>query len=248
VLEWIPLLGAFHVLAKERVRLLPALAPVALWTAMVVARGGDWMPGSRYLLPLVALLVVALASAPRLARPLAAAALIWTAVQILPAEAPSTSQVGALYRKMNLLRVQARWWESLGTWIARAVPPDTKFASGPSGALAYASRLRVFDMYGLCSKVSRARDGLPGHRLWGLPDAVTWGADLVYLGDDLPQGAPWDVVMAIAEYQVRSVPGFTRHYLPNGIGHPAEYWPMDILTDVLWVRRGSALSPDPAGR
>jgi arabinofuranosyltransferase len=55
--EWWPLVPAFLWTTSRRRALLPILVPVALLTCLVVTRGGDWMPGGRYLVPLLVVLV-----------------------------------------------------------------------------------------------------------------------------------------------------------------------------------------------
>jgi arabinofuranosyltransferase len=238
--EWLPLLAVVPALARRRASLLPAFAAALGWAALTTLRGGDWMPGSRYLLPLVVLLVLGLAALVPYRRIAAAVALAWSLLQLTPDEEPSRSPVGRLYREMVELRVQSRWWESVGSWLARAVPPSTRLACGPSGALPYASRLTTFDMFGLCSRVTFERDGPPGHRLWGLKDAAASGAAVIYPGEPIPQTHDLAVVSRAAAEHVRTVPGFENDYEPVGLVHTPEYH-VDILSDVIWVRRGSGL-------
>ncbi len=112
--------------------------------------------------------------------------------------------------------------------------------SGPSGALPYASRLPVFDLYGLCSEVTHVREGDPGHRLWGLASAVAAGVDVVYPGAPLSQRASWARIKQEALTHVADVENFERDFEPIGIAHFPEY-NSDMLADIIWVRRGSGL-------
>src|SRR4029077_2290212 len=61
--EWWPLLLILPWIVRHARRLLPALVPAILWAVLVTLRGGDWMPGGRYLLPLVILLIGSAAAA-----------------------------------------------------------------------------------------------------------------------------------------------------------------------------------------
>ena len=131
--------------------------------------------------------------------------------------------------------MQSRWWESIGTWLRGTLPADATFASGPSGALPYAARLRTFDMFGLCSDVTHRHEGAAGHRLWGIEEAIAGRPDLVYPGQRLPQIDDWGVILEAAGRTVGDAPGFAQAYRPLGIVHQAEYH-LDMLRDVLWVR------------
>jgi hypothetical protein len=235
-LEWWPLLVAVPVLWGTRRALLPGIAPVAVWTALVVARGGDWMPGSRYLLPLLVILVAAAASPSlsrwtRLAAPLLT---VWACVLLLPLPDPSVRFAGSAWRAMAEHRVQSRWWEALGTLLRRTVPEGTTLASGPSGALPYASGMRTFDMFGLCSVVTARRAGGTGHRLWGIQQAVGQ-RDIIYIGSVLPQVLDPRAVAAAAEEQVANVAGIRPAYQPVLVMHSPEAH-LDVVADVLWVR------------
>jgi hypothetical protein len=234
--EWWPLLLALPLAARRVPSALPFVVPAAAWSLMVVTRGGDWMPGSRYLLPLLVLLVSAVAAGPaRAARLLTAVPVIWGLLLLAPLEQPSRLPVGSVWRDMAEHRVQSRWWESIGAWLRSRVPPDTRLATGPSGALPYASRLQTFDMYGLCSRVSNSGLGEVGHRLWGVPEAVASGVDILYAGQKVPQSDDWGLVLGTARLHVRSVSDFEKSYRPLGIAHTPEYH-LDLVSDLLWVR------------
>lgn len=250
--EWWPLLVGAPLLARRWRTLAPALAPALVWTALVVGRGGDWMPGSRYLLPLLVLLTAGTAASPGpLARASAAAMAVWGCVLLIPLPDPGVPVAGSAWRAMAEHRVQSRWWEALGTLLCVTVPPGTPLATGPSGALPYASRLPAFDMYGLCSVVREEREGYPGHRLWGLRQAAGT-ASVIYIGNPLPQERDRRAVAAAAEAQVGGVPGFRSRYAPLFVLHEPEA-SLDVVADVLWVtsavaatieaRRSPAASP-----
>ena len=242
--EWWPLLPAALWIAPRFRVLLPALAPATLWIGVVLARGGDWMPGGRYLLPLLVIVAFAAAMAAarlpgRAALWLAIAPVAWGLVLLMPHEQPldQTSYVpaGRAWRAMAEHRVQSRWWEGLGTWVRRSVPPGTFLATGPSGALPYAARLRTFDLYGLCSQVTQPREGEAGHRLWGLKDAVAAGVDVIYPGQGLLMVESEEAVLASARLHFADTPGVLERYRPVAISHAPEYH-LDFLRDVLWVR------------
>ncbi len=240
LIEWWPLLLAAPWIARRHRAALPVLCPVGAWTLLVVARGGDWMPGGRYLLPLLVLLVAGAGAAltegtGRLGRVILIASVAWGLVLLAPIERPSRSPVGASWRAMAEHRVQSRWWESIGTWLRGTLPADATLASGPSGALPYAARLRTFDMFGLCSEVTHRHEGAAGHRLWGIEEAIAGRPDLVYPGQRLPQIDDWGAILGAARRPVYDTPGFAQAYRPLGIVHGAEYH-LDLLRDVLWVR------------
>ena len=235
LLEWWPLLLAVPALLRGR-RALPALLAALGWTAVVALRGGDWMPGSRYLLPLLVVLVLAAAHrAGRLRAPLVAALALWGVVQVVPLHQPRPPIVGALARAMAEHRVQSRWWEALGRWLGASAPPDTTLATGPAGALPYASGLPTFDMYGLCSPVASTGDGQAGHRLWGLPEALAAGSTLLYPGRPLPQVADDVAVVTAAERALQGTPAALERYRPRLVRHRPEHT-LDVVVDVVWVR------------
>jgi hypothetical protein len=249
LLEWWPLLTAVPILIRRRSSIAPVLSATLTWTVLVVTRGGDWMPGGRYLLPLLALLVAGTAAlAPgRRARLAVAAAVAWGLVQLAPLERPSRSPLGGAWRAMAEHRVQSRWWESLGAWLRRSMPPGARLAAGPVGALPYAAGLPTFDMYGLCSDVAGGREGEAGHRLWGLREAVSWGAEIIYPGQGLPQTGDWPEVLEAAERQVEGEPAVRERYRPLAISHDPEYR-LDMIKDIIWIRRDAPGSDRTSGR
>lgn len=240
--EWWPLLLGVPFLARRWRALAPALAPTLAWTALVVARGGDWMPGSRYLLPLLVLLTTGTAAFPgRLARASAAAMAVWGCLLLAPLPDPAVPVAGSAWRAMAELRTQSRWWEALGTFVRTTLPPGTTLGTGAAGALPYASGLPTLDMAGLCTVVTTHREGIPGHRLWGIGQAIG-RCDVIYgLGSfkPLPQVLDPRAVSAAAEAQAAEIPGFRQRYDPLIVLHRPETR-LDVVADVLWVTPAAA--------
>lgn len=237
LLEWWPLLLVLPAVWKRRRLLLPAIVPVVGWTALVVARGGDWMPGSRYLVPLLVLLAAALALAPMRMR-LAVAGLLVTvsAWRLAPLEHPGVGRPGDLWRAMATHRLQCRWWEALGERLGRQLPAGTCLAVGPAGAVPYASRLPTFDLYGLNTRVHRSGGITPGHTLWGLSDAVAQGCAVIVPGRPVPQTEDLAALHAAASSLAAEVPELSEKYRPILLVHPSQRR-LDIVRDIVWVRR-----------
>ncbi len=242
ILAW-PLLAAAGDAARGAPRRALVVVPAALLAVPVVLGGGDWMPGSRYLLPLLVALVTLAARPCRLrGAGVLALALVWTGLLLLPVErAPALPLLGSSWRAMAEHRVQSRWWEALGTWLGTAVPPRTVLACGPAGAVPAASGLPTFDLYGLSTPVWQEGEGAPGHRLWGLDQAVAEGCELIYPGRPLPQDGDTGALLAAATAQMSDEPEMLLHYRPLLLRHPPEYH-VDVVADVLWVRAGSGLA------
>ncbi len=236
LVEWWPLLLAAAAALRSRLA-LPALLPALGWTAVVGLRGGDWMPGSRYLLPLLVVLVAAAATrVGRLRAPAILGLVLWGVLQTMPLHDPRPPLIGALARDMATHRVQSRWWEALGRRLGASAPEGATLATGPAGALPYASGLPTFDIYGLCSPVSSpGSGGQAGHRLWGLPEALAKGPTLLYPGRPVPQIDDDDTVLAAAQRALRDAPEVLERYRPQLVRHAPEY-PLDIVVDVVWVR------------
>ena len=222
VFEWWPLLVGVPVLWRHRRPLFPAIAAAAAWAALVVARGGDWMPGSRYFLPLLVLLVGAAAveSADRLGRWTAPMLAAWGCFLLVPLSDPAVVVPGRMWRSMQTPRAQSAWFEGLGAYLRSAVPHGTTLASGPAGALPYASRLATFDLYGLCSLVTHVNAiGHTGHRLWGLDDAAG-RADVIYMGKLGPQNSDARAVLLAAEKYATGVTSFPRDLSARRVAAP----------------------------
>ncbi len=241
--ELFPVLALAMLASRRSPRSLLFALPAGAWTALVVLGGGDWMPGSRYLLP-AAVVVTALAVSVEVRRPAiaVAVALGWSAFLLAPVEQPNSLRAGGLWRAMAEHRVQSRWWEALGTWLRSTAPPGTRLASGPVGALPFASRLPTFDLYGLCSPVVQHTSGEPGHRLWGIDQAVALGVDVLYPGRPLPQDGDAASLLRSAQAGVAGGPRILLEYRPLVVRHVAEFH-NDVLFDVIWLRQGSSIRP-----
>src|SRR6267142_102883 len=137
--EWWPLLLILPWIAYNTRRLLPFLAPAMLWAVLVTLRGGDWMPGGRYLLPLAILLIGSAAAAAgdsaataspsfahRVARSAVFISIAWGLLLLAPLERPSALPLGRSWRAMAEHRVQSRWWEALGAWLKSVAPPAVR--------------------------------------------------------------------------------------------------------------------------
>jgi arabinofuranosyltransferase len=237
--EWWPLLAAVLWTGRRRRALVPVYVSLALWTGLVVARGGDWMPGGRYLLPVVVLLAAAVVAIPsaRTARLVLIGSVVWSLVLLMPCSFGldrSSNVVGSLWRAMAEHRAQSRWWEGIGAWLREHAPEQTLLATGPAGALPYAARLRTFDLYGLCSPVGHRGEGEAGHRLWGLQEGVTAGAQVLYPGRELLL-VEGEAVLPASLRTVSDEENPLRDYRRLTIVHPQEYR-FDFIRDTLWVR------------
>lgn len=238
VLEAAPLVLLLPLLRRER-GLYPVLVTVTIATLAVAGGGGDWMPGTRYLLPALALLIatVGWSAAGRWTSPAVAVQIVLCLVLLLPSPDPGSGPAGLMWRQMAQRRVQSRWWEALGTWIGHRVPSDWTVATGPAGAIPYASHLPTFDLYGLLTPVGDTRPGgEAGHRAWGLPQALARHVELVYGVEAVPQRLEPDEldrwILAAAARHPRLAEGWA----PVAVVHsPAHH--LDILSDVIWVRR-----------
>jgi hypothetical protein len=164
-----------------------------------------------------------------------------------PPDELSRVPVGRAWRAMAEHRAQSRWWEALGSWLRGNAPAGTLLATGPSGALPYASRLATFDMHGLCSLVTHQGGTQAGHRLWGLREAVTAGADIIYPGRELLLVQSPGEALPAAERPITDGTDPLAGYRPMTITHVPEYR-LDFLRDVIWVRRDARVDPSPAGR
>src|SRR5204863_7582323 len=117
----------------------------------------------------------------------------------------------------------SRWWEALGTWVRGAVPPGTSLATGPSGALPYASGLRTFDLAVRCSEVTAAGSAEAGHRLWGMDAAIAAGTDVIYPGRELLLVESEETVLPAADSHIADTPDRLGPYQAITIIHPPEY-------------------------
>ena len=239
--EAAPLLLLAPAVAARRA-LVPGVAAAALAAGAVVAGGGDWMPGVRYLLPVLVLLAAAAGLAPR--RRLAVTAVVLQCVLALtllaPLETPSAGPAGALRRKMASHRVQCRWWEALGHWLGRRSPADWTVAVGPAGAIPYASGLPAFDLFGLVTPVGGRRPGgEAGHRAWGLDEALAARVAIVYGVEPAPQRLDRRGLERWVATHASRYPRLAEGWLPVALLHPPAHH-LDVLSDVLWIRRDLA--------
>ncbi len=243
--EAAPLLAGTAWLVSDR-PLRPALLTAAGAAAAVAAGGGDWMPGTRYLLPVLCVLPLAAGWRPsRRTGLLTALQAALCLLLLAPAAAPEADPAGHLWRQMARHRVQSRWWEAVGHWLHRTAPAGWTVATGPAGALPYASGLRTFDLYGLTSRVGGSRPGgEAGHRAWGLPRALAGRVELVYGVEPVPQDLDADALRRWAVECAARHPELAEGWQPLGLLHPPSRH-LDVLSDIIWVRRDllGAVSP-----
>jgi hypothetical protein len=217
--------------------------PAIMLAAIVVARGGDWMPGSRYFGPMLIVLVISVATGVegRLQRLVLACVLVWSAFQLAPILKPGVIPAGNLWRAMQWHKAQSKWWEALGTTLRSTTPSGTTLAIGPAGAMPYSSNLETFDLYGLCSDVVDAAGSAPGHRLWGLRQAVALKTDIIYSGKPVAQSTDQRTTIETSAAQFESYPGAVDLYQPILLRRVSENDKV-LTVDVIWVRRESAES------
>jgi hypothetical protein len=165
----------------------------------------------------------------------------WGCVLLVPLPDPTVPVAGSVWRAMAELRTQSRWWEALGTLLRTTLPPGTTLATGAAGALPYASALPMLDMAGLCTVVTTHREGMPGHRLWGIDQAIGHCDVIHTLGffKPLPQVLDPRAVSAAAEAQAAEIPGFRQRYDPLIVLHRPEAR-LDVIADVLWMTPAAA--------
>ncbi len=222
----------------QRKALRPAVAAAAAATVAVAAGGGDWMPGVRYLLPLLVLLAAGAGVAgTRRAAVLVALQGALALLLLAPLPGPGAGPAGSMWRRMAAHRVQCRWWEAMGHWIGERAPAEWTIAVGPAGAIPYASGLRTFDLYGLVTPVGGVRPGgEAGHRAWGLDEALERRVALVYGVEPTPQSLEGDALERWVAAAGTRHPRLATGWIPLLLRHPAAHH-LDVLGDVLWVRR-----------
>jgi hypothetical protein len=137
---------------------LGLLASVIIgWTVFVTLSGGDWMPGSRYLVPVV----------PAVA---AFVGIAWSVgTEATSRAAPRSRAVAAAFVAAACLLLGVSFWTkdllprlrtghqevvdlaAMGRWFERTLPRGTEVATYADGALPYeaGSGIRVIDMLGL---------------------------------------------------------------------------------------------------
>lgn len=156
------LLISLGVWVAPRVRRLPvhvALAGALLHTAYVVYVGGDFLPGGRFLLPaLPLLLVTAGLGFERIAGGRRAVLIGGTLVLALAYQWPQFV-LRPLMREVHQ-GAEVRW-EAMGRDFAERFPPGTRVALAPIGAVGWESGLPIVDLLGLVNdQVWRAEPDL----------------------------------------------------------------------------------------
>jgi arabinofuranosyltransferase len=163
---------------------------VLAYSGYIVAVGGDWLPGSRFVVPLVPLLVLLaqaglawLAQRGRwgavLAGTLLALALLDHARHTL-----TTSAYDPSNRIWSENDVVARRRE-VGRWLRANTPPGTLVAVEAAGALPYYSRRSAIDILGLNDRhiasldVPSIGEGKPGHEKTDIPYVLDRRPDII---------------------------------------------------------------------
>jgi hypothetical protein len=129
-----------------------AAAVLAVWTALVIAMGGDHFSLFRFLAPLLPLLVWLLADAAiRLPPPRRAAVAVALVVAAIAGQAAWVYVFFGGEAARNEVEI-AREWADVGVWFRDHAPPDATLALEVVGAIPYESRLRTLDMMGLTDR------------------------------------------------------------------------------------------------
>jgi hypothetical protein len=182
----------------------------------VVLVGGDWMGPGRFAVPVLAPIYLATAELaagalmPRAGSPARRAAAALGAATVLAAHAVATARVEASFVRRERAIAESRM--AVARWLrANAAPGDT-LLTNEIGQLAWVSRLRTDDVYGLTdrhiARLERASDaGKPGHQKYDLEYSLsrrpTWIV-VPGLGADL---ASWQRrVPAFSQYRAVVVP------------------------------------------
>ncbi|HUT11627.1 MAG TPA: glycosyltransferase family 39 protein [Thermoguttaceae bacterium] len=145
----------------------------ALFVLFAVGVGGDWMPGCRFLVPVVPLLSILLLK-------------LWKENVCFPQLCTSNRRVAAVFVLLAAflfvhntlssdLLPRVRSWAAqveglaqIGRWLHDSLPADTVVATHANGALSYYSDLPTIDMLGLTDEhIARSGErkprGAPGH-------------------------------------------------------------------------------------
>ncbi|MGA7732330.1 MAG: hypothetical protein WCD37_13805, partial [Chloroflexia bacterium] len=153
IIGGILLLGSRKTLRNS---VVPAMAALIIpYTAYVLWAGGDYFPGWRFYVPVLApIVLVAVWAADRIVSKLpgrsavtAVALAIMTSLVSLYSWQALWQKELAQYTKIHLSYVNL--WGSAGLWLRDATPPDSVTAAQGAGAIAYYSQRKVVDMYGL---------------------------------------------------------------------------------------------------
>lgn len=155
-----------------------ALPLVLLYSAYIVAVGGDHFRGERFfvpLLPWVAILLadgaaaVAAALAPRLAGPLRPAAALAFALALAAGSLGALGRTAPIDPTIQGLDESVWIWRDIGWWMADNTPPEASLAAAGAGAVAFYGQRETIDLYGLTDRhigrleVEGMGEGVAGH-------------------------------------------------------------------------------------
>ncbi len=144
-----------------------------VYSAYIIAVGGDHFRGERFFVPLIPWLAILLAdglatlltaphAAQRLVRPLLALGLATGALAALARTAPLDTTIRGLDESVWI-------WREIGWWMADHTPPEASIAVAGAGAIAFYGQRTTIDMYGLTDRhigrlaVADMGQGVAGH-------------------------------------------------------------------------------------
>ena len=150
-----------------------ALLLTLVYSAYIIAVGGDHFRGERFFVPLIPWSAILLAdglatllTAPRIAqqlvRPLLALGLAAGALAALVRTAPLDTTIRGLDESVWI-------WREIGWWMADHTPPEASIAVAGAGAIAFYGQRTTIDMYGLTDRhisrlaVASMGQGVAGH-------------------------------------------------------------------------------------
>lgn len=156
-------IGGILVLGGKRFArhgMIPAMVALIIpYTAYVLWTGGDYFPGWRFYVPILAPLVLVavwaahklLSSLPRSGIAAFAPLLIIAGlISLYSWQAMWQQQAnGVLAQHTKIHTSYVNLWGSAGLWLRDNTPPNSVTAAQGAGAIAYYSRHQVVDMYGL---------------------------------------------------------------------------------------------------
>jgi hypothetical protein len=209
-LVWLPL--AVGLLSRRMDRWTSYVLTIAgVHTAYVVYVGGDWSVG-RFLVPLLPFLYLFLAQGlvdtyrwvqgavpwrPALLRSLGLGLLVALLVGI--AAASSWWGEYALFVRPYNAGLANRARVAMGRWLRENVPANATIAVDAAGELAYYSRLRTIDLFGITQPAIAHMDvpgmgqGTPGHEKFGLGFVLSQQPEYIIIyGDALDGVDPYE--------------------------------------------------------
>ncbi len=150
-----------------------ALPLTLVYSAYIIAIGGDHFRGERFFVPLIPWIAILLAdglatlltaprTAQRLVRPLLALGLAAGALAALVRTAPLDTTIRGLDESVWI-------WREIGWWMADHTPPEASIAVAGAGAIAFYGQRTTIDMYGLTDRhisrlaVASMGQGVAGH-------------------------------------------------------------------------------------